>query len=344
MASLPSEVPRPAVSVIVPARNEQDSLGMCLESLVAQQGIAFEIIVVDDHSTDRTCEIASAFPRVKVIDAGPLPSGWTGKANAVTCGAREARGAWLLFTDADTVHKSGSLARAMDEARQRGVALLSYSPEQEVHTFIERSVMPVVFAELANRYKPSEVSDPNSEAAAANGQYILISREAYDAVGGHASVSGSLLEDVELARAVKRSGRKIFFRLAADQVRTRMYRTTSQLIEGWSKNLVLLFPHPIRLARLRAAEFATIWASGLLAVLFLWRNQFVPAALAAALCAILKSLFLRRILRAHFSWNANLLAIFGLPLFSYLLLRSVIQYKRGGITWKGRNYPGTMSS
>ena len=204
----------------------------------------------------------------------------------------------MLFTDADTVHEPGSLARAMDEAKQRGVVLLSYSPEQEVHTFIERSVMPVIFAELANRYKPSEVSDPNSEAAAANGQYILISREAYDAVGGHASVSGSLLEDVELARAVKRSGRKIFFRLAADQVRARMYRTTSQLIEGWSKNLVLLFPHPIRLACLRTAEFATIWASGLLAVLFLWRDQFAPAALAAALCAILKSLFLRRILLA----------------------------------------------
>jgi glycosyltransferase involved in cell wall biosynthesis len=344
MASLPPEVPCPAVSVIVPARNEQDSLGMCLESLVEQQGIAFEIIMVDDHSTDRTREIAASFPRVKVIDAGPLPQGWTGKANAVTCGAREARGPWLLFTDADTVHKPGSLARAVDEAKQRSVALLSYSPEQEVHTFIERSVMPVIFAELAKRYKPSEVSDPKSEAAAANGQYILISREAYDAAGGHAAAAGSLLEDVELARAVKRSGRKIFFRLAADQVRTRMYRTTSQLIEGWNKNLVLLFPHQIRLACLRTAEFAAIWTSGLLALAFLWRGQFAQAAFAAALCVILKMFFLRRIVRAHFSWGSNVLAIFGLPLFSYLLLRSVIQYKRGRVAWKGRNYPGTMAS
>jgi glycosyltransferase involved in cell wall biosynthesis len=317
---------------------------MCLRSLVEQQGIGYEIIVVDDHSTDRTRYIAASFPRVKVVDAGPLPPGWTGKANAVACGERKACGAWLLFTDADTVHKPGSLARAVQEAQHLGVGLLSYSPDQEVHSFVERSVMPVIFAELATRYKPAKVSDPKSNAAAANGQYILISREAYDDAGGHAAVAGSLLEDVELARAVKRSGRKIFFRLAADQVRTRMYRSTTQLIEGWTKNIVLLFPHPIRLACLRAAEFITIWITGLLALTLLWRGQVAQAAFAAALCATLKIFFLRRILRAHFSWGSNLLAIFGLPLFSYLLLRSVIQYRRGDITWKGRNYPGATAS
>jgi len=327
---------------------------MCLESLVTQQeagqqesgqqGVAFEIIVVDDHSTDRTREIAQSFPQVKVVEAGPLPEGWTGKANAVTCGAREARGAWLLFTDADTVHKPGSLGRAMLEAKQRGVDLLSYSPEQEVRGFFERSVMPVIFAELATRYKPKDVSDPNSAAAAANGQYILISREAYDAVGGHAAIAGSLLEDVELARAVKRNGRRIFFRLAADQVRTRMYRSTTQLVEGWTKNLVLLFPHPIQLAVLRAAEFTTIWVTGLLGLVFFWRGKLVLGAVAWALCGMLKLFFWRRILRAHFSWNSNLFAIFGLPIFSYLLLRSVIQHKRGRVAWKGRNYSGTGAS
>ena len=344
MITPPPEVPCPAVSVIIPARNEEDSLGVCLESLVQQQGIAFEIIVVDDHSTDRTREIATSFPQVKVIEADPLPPGWTGKANAVTCGAREARGSWLLFTDADTVHKLGSLARAVREATERGVALLSYSPEQEVHSFVEKSVMPVIFAELASRYKPAEVSNPNSEAAAANGQYILISRAAYDAIGGHAAVAGSLLEDVELARAVKRSGQKIFFRLGTDQVRTRMYRTTTQLIEGWTKNLVLLFPSPIQLASLRAAEFTAIWTSGLLALAFFWRGNLALAACAALLCATLKLFFLRRIFRAHFACGSNILAIFGLPFFAYLLLRSVISYRQGRVAWKGRNYPGSAAS
>src|ERR1700693_4466747 len=104
------------VSVLIPARNEEACLGDCLQSLVSQAGVPFEIIVVDDHSTDRTREIAQSFPGVRVIEAGPLPQGWTGKNNAVTTGARHAKGEWLLFTDADTIHTPGSLARALAAA------------------------------------------------------------------------------------------------------------------------------------------------------------------------------------------------------------------------------------
>src|SRR5260370_38796334 len=220
---------RPTVSAIIPARNEEACLRACLDSLVAQTGIAFEVIVVDDHSTDRTREIALSFPGVRVIDASPLPQGWTGKNNAVTCGARAANGEWLLFTDADTVHLPGSLARSLDEAKRHGAALLSYSPEQIVTSVWEKAVMPVIFAELASRYSPSLVSDPNSAVAAANGQYILITREAYDAVGGHAAIAGSLLGDVALAPAVKGSGRKILFRYGGVAVRWRTYPTLFQL-------------------------------------------------------------------------------------------------------------------
>src|SRR5271170_4375748 len=191
---------KPMVSVIVPARNEEVCLGRCLGSLVDQQGVEFEIIVVDDASTDRTREIAASFPGVGIVDAGPVPAGWTGKNNAAWTGSKQARGGWLLFTDADTVHLPGSLIRSLAEAQERGAALLSYSPEQEVHGFWEKAVMSVIFAELAATYRPSQVNDPASPAAAANGQYLLISREAYDAVGGHAAVRTSLLEDVALAR------------------------------------------------------------------------------------------------------------------------------------------------
>ena len=163
-------------------------------------------------------------------------------------GAKQARGQWLLFTDADTVHLPGSLARAIAEAERNKASLLSYSPQQEVGTFWEKAVMPVVFAELAASFRPAEVSNPKSPAAAANGQYMLITREAYDAVGGFASVAKTLLEDVAMARAVKASGRKIFFRYAPDAVRTRMYRNFAQLRDGWTKNLALLFPATVRLA------------------------------------------------------------------------------------------------
>src|SRR5271167_1493999 len=128
---------RPALSVIVPARNEEASIGACIQSLVAQHEVPLEIIVVDDQSTDRTREIASSFPRdrVQVIAAGEVPPGWTGKNNAVTSGSKAARGEWLFFTDADTIHRPGSLARSLDEANRQHAALLSYSPEQIVKGF-----------------------------------------------------------------------------------------------------------------------------------------------------------------------------------------------------------------
>jgi glycosyltransferase involved in cell wall biosynthesis len=329
---------KPTVSVIVPARNEEPCLGACLESLAGQSNVSFEIVVVDDASTDGTRAIAQGVSSVRVVDAGPLPPGWTGKNNAMAAGAGVARGDWLLFTDADTVHKPGSLARAVSEAQQHGASLLSYSPQQEVHSFWEKMVMPVIFAELAATYRPSQVSDPRSTAAAANGQYILISREAYHAAGGHAAVSSSLLEDVGLARAVKASGRKIFFRYGADAVRTRMYRSFAQLREGWTKNLALLFPSPGQLAILRLTEFVLIVSGFIAAIAGFLRGHGQPALVAGILALIVYVFFLRRIRRAHFSWDANAFALPGIPVFSYLLLRSRLSHKRGNVNWKGRTY------
>src|SRR5580704_5270148 len=340
MPATPTPSDPPAVSVIVPARNEEASLKNCLDSLVAQTKVAFEIIVINDHSTDRTHEIASSFSykRVRVVEAGTLPPGWTGKNNAVTAGAKVAHGEWLLFTDADTVHLPGSLARSIEEATRQHAALLSYSPQQVVKSVWEKAVMPVIFAELAASFRPSHVSDPNSPAAVANGQYILITREAYDAVGGHAAIAANLLEDVALARAVKKSGRKIFFRYAADAVQARMYRSFAQLREGWTKNLALLFPAPARLAALRAIEFVLITASTAVAILAALRGSWQPAILAGTLAVIMYGLFLKRIRRAHFASDANLLSVFGLPLFSYFLLGSKSAHATGTVAWKGREY------
>jgi glycosyltransferase involved in cell wall biosynthesis len=327
----------PCVSVIVPARNEEACLGACLESLLAQTGVSFEIIVVDDGSTDRTRAVALSHPGVRVMEPGPLPPGWTGKNNAVTAGTKQARGEWLLFTDADTVHKPGSLARAVAEAKEHKAELLSYSPEQEVHGFWERAVMPVIFAELASAYPPARVNDPVSPLAAANGQYLLISRSAYDAVGGHAAVAHSLLEDVALARAVRECGRKIYFRYGGDAARTRMYRSWGQLREGWTKNLSLLFPSPARLALRRGAEFLLGIAGLALSTMSVFAGEWRFA----ALMLFFPLITIRRIATAHFSWKSNLLSILGLPIFCYLLLRSKRFHRRGTISWKGRIYSGS---
>ena len=327
--------------MIVPARNEECCLGNCLSSLVTQSGIDFEIIVVDDGSSDRTRELAQSFAGVRVMEPPPLPPGWSGKNNALVAGVAGARGEWLLFTDADTTHLPGSLARSVAEAKSHRADLLSYSPEQEVHGFWEKAVMPVIFAELGRTYRPDLVANPKSRAAAANGQYLLITRNAYDAVGGHAAVADNLLEDVALARVVKASGRQIFLRYGGDAVRTRMYRSLSQLLEGWTKNLALLFPSPLRLAMLRLTEFLLIvWSTGI-AIWAVAGGRAKPAIVNGILAIMLGGAFLRRIRRAHFSWGSNALAVFGLPMFAYLLWRSKVSFARGTVTWKGRSYGST---
>jgi hypothetical protein len=245
----------------------------------------------------------------------------------------------LLFTDADTVHLQGSLAGSLAEAKQYGAEMLSYSPAQELHGFVERAVMPVIFADLASEYRPREVSDPNSPAAAANGQYLLITRRAYKAIGGHAALGSSLLEDVELARALKRSGHKIKFRFGGDAVRTRMYRSFAQLVEGWTKNLVLLFRSPVQLAITRWLEFLAMLTGVAIFAVTVSRSEIRMAVFSGVAVSLIYFNFLQRIRKAHGDAISSALAFFGLPIFSYLLLRSKLYYKwHGTVTWKGRQY------
>ena len=329
----------PELSVIVPARNEEACLADCLRTLAEQSGPSYEIIVVDDHSSDRTRAVAESFP-VRVITADPLPSGWNGKCNAAWSGAKIAEGKWLLFTDADTRHAPDSLARGLQEANESGADLLSYSPRQEVHGFAERALMPVIFAELAVTFPPKDVCDPKSPAAAANGQYLLIRRDIYDAVGGHAAVAHTILEDVELAKRVKAAGYALRFRMS-DAVSTRMYRSFSQMWEGWTKNLVLLFPQARGLALRRSLEFAGILAMAAFSIVSLLRHDIIAFAVAALVALQWFYLFQKRIARAHFDRLSSALAFFGLPLFAILLVNSYISHKKGSVHWKGRQYaPG----
>jgi glycosyltransferase involved in cell wall biosynthesis len=328
----------PQVSVIIPARNEEASLGACLDSFTDQEGFSFEVIVVNDQSADRTKEIAQSIPGIRVIDADSLRPGWTGKNNAIATGLRFVRCEWILFTDADTVHLPGSLRAALEEAQNHHVDMLSYSPEQTAVTFWEKATLPVVFAELAQQYPPSKVSDPNSPQAAANGQYILVRKKAYDAIGGHAAVAGEVLEDVALARAFKRAGYEIRFRYAPDAVRTRMYRNFSQLREGWTKNLALLFPNPSWLA----LKFLFIWLALWVPFLALfWRIFFLACAI--SIVGFI-DLFLG-IQRSNFRAGMTILGVFfGVPMFVYLLFRSKHAHAKGSVAWKGRSYDQTHSN
>jgi len=330
------------LSVIIPARNEAANLAVCLKSLIAQKedifklGRDWEIFVVDDGSTDDTAAIAKSFDGVELLRAPALPEGWTGKANAVWTAAEKSPGEWLLFTDADTIHEPGNLRRALHEAEHYKAAMLSYSPRQLVHGLWLRAIMPLVFAELATAYPPAKVSDPASRIAAANGQFLLVARGPYFKLGGHKAVADRLLEDVELARRFKRGGNGLRFRYAPDAVSARMYRGFAQMVEGWTKNLALLFDNTLMLAAWRALDVALLVGLPLLAVELrvpLWR----AAILLLWLRVIWRQFRLAR--RSNFSAADCLLSIAGLPLFIWMLWNS--WFRRNvvrQVSWKGRSY------
>ncbi len=339
------------LSVIVPARNEADCIAACLHSLVGQSesifalGVDWELLLVDDGSTDATRSIAQSIPGVTLLDVDPLPTGWTGKANACHSAAQRARGEWLLFTDADTVHQPGSLRRALHEAEKHSVGLLSYSPHQLVSGLAQRALMPLVFAELALAYPPAKVSDPALRLAAANGQFMLFRATAYREIGGHAAVRSSILEDVELASIIKRRKLGLRFRTAPDALATRMYRTNAAMIEGWTKNLALLFGNCLTLAAWRVLDLVLLLLLPILAALY-WHSAIrgVPWFTAGFLIALLdlRTLwrFYARVAKSHFSVFDCALSPLALPLFASILTRSWLLHRvRHSVSWKGRTYP-----
>jgi glycosyltransferase involved in cell wall biosynthesis len=351
----PPEQPDLELSVIIPARNEERSLPACLASLLIQSepgfalGQQWELIIVNDASTDRTREIAAeaaaGHDGVILLDAPPLDlsnhGGFTGKSNACWAGAQAARGRHLLFTDADTIHDTNDLSRSLREADRHKAALLSYSPRQIVTGFWQHAVMPLIFSELASVYPSKEVNDPVRHLAAANGQFILVERDAYFAVGGHRAVGKDILEDVALANNVKRSGRILRFRYAPEALSTRMYRTTSEMIEGWTKNLALLFPRPVALALWRILDLALFLGLPILALGIFW---LVPWQRSVILLIWVRTLwrFYSRVARSNFPAFDVAISILGIPLFVYLLLRSVVNHRiKKNVVWKGRSYNTT---
>ncbi len=340
------------LSVIVPARNEEHNLPACLRSLLVQSdglfqlGRDWELIVIDDASTDRTralaLEAATAHSGLYVLDAPPLDTAspaaaFTGKTQACWLGAQRAQGRWLLFTDADTLHEPNDLVHALHEAERHHAALLSYSPRQIVSGFWQRALMPLVFSELAMVYPPAQVNNPDSSIAAANGQFLLVERKAYFDVGGHRAVGRSVLEDVDLAWNLKRTKHTVRFRYAPDALSTRMYRGFSDMFEGWSKNLALLFPHSLALASWRLLDIVLLLLPLLLIPLHslaLWQQAVILAVWIRTLFR-----FYGRVSRSNFGALDVAISPLALPLFIVLLVRSWANHKLfHRVAWKGRAY------
>jgi glycosyltransferase involved in cell wall biosynthesis len=350
-----AEQPEFELSIIIPARNEEQSLPNCLASLLIQSepgfalGKQWEIIIVNDDSTDKTREIgakaAADHEGVILLDAPPLDlssrGGFTGKSNACWTGAQAARGSHLLFTDADTVHETNDISRALLEVDRHKAVLLSYSPRQIVTGFWQHALMPLVFSEAASVYPYNQVNDPVSSLAAANGQFILVERDAYFSVGGHRAIGKDILEDVALARNIKRSSHVIRFRYAPEALSTRMYATTSEMIEGWTKNLALLFPKPVALALWRILDLLLFFGLPALALGLYWLQPWQRSVIFLLWVRTLWR-FYSRVARSNFPWFDVAISILGIPLLVYLLIRSVVHHRiTKNVAWKGRTYDTT---
>ncbi|HEY7686548.1 MAG TPA: glycosyltransferase family 2 protein [Gemmatimonadales bacterium] len=342
--------PRPAgptLSVIIPARNEAPNIERCVRSVLAAAYTPIEIIVVDDRSSDDTAGIVerlAAAPeaggRVRLVRGEELPPGWFGKQWALVQGYRVAAGDLVLFADADTKHEPELIPRAVTALRTEHVDLVTILPRQEMETFWERLVQPHVFFALQARVGNLRHLNRTRTAwnAIANGQFILTTRVAYDAVGTHVAVRDSVADDVMLAQAYVRGGRDIFLVHAMEYMATRMYRSLSEIIGGWSKNLALgapLMTPPIAILR-RLIPYLTwlpvlAWIGPPLAWL-VWRWDFTVIAMAASL-----GTWLEIYRREQAPWWYALLYPMGASMVAYIMLRSAW---RGGrrVEWRGRLY------
>jgi glycosyltransferase involved in cell wall biosynthesis len=335
----------PRISAIVPARNEEEVIAVCVASLTQQEEIS-ELIVVDDQSADRTAEIVAGImaknPQVRLLKTEVLPAGWVGKNNAVWLGAQAATGDWLLFTDADAIHSGNSTGTALEIAREHDVALVSFSPEQVMQTWYEKALIPYVYCRLARLFSYDDVNDPLKSAAAANGQFVMIRRDAYEAVGGHASVAGEILEDVALAKRIKQAGYRLWFASGRGIVRVRMYRTFRSMWQGWKKNLYqLIGKEPGALLRESGAALFPVLGMSIAVIAVVAITESVLARVVALVGGIvaIQLAYARELKRNSYPGSLTVYAITGRILYAAVLWASYRGYRKGKMHWKDREYP-----
>ena len=349
-----SPVHAPLISVCIPARNEERNIRRCVEAVLAQNYSNLEVIVLDDRSSDSTpsilAEIASRDSRLHPIGGSDLPKGWVGKPHALFQAANQAHGEWLCFLDADTFVAPEGLASSYAKAIETQADMFTIMTFQVLDSFWEKVIMPLVLTALSVGFTPRKVNDQNRKDAIANGQFILMKRSVYDAIGGYESVKDQIVEDKAIAEKVKWNGYRLIVADGMRIAKTRMYTSLQEMWEGWTKNIYLgLHDQPSRLMlgvfggfiALVAAFFLPIWP--LLGVLWYLQSGGCIGGL-----VIIKSMLLWVLLIHERAKVARKLEIppwyafttpLGAGIFAAMMLSSTWKVVSGkGVTWKGRVY------
>ena len=345
----------PFVTVIVPARNEEGKIGRCLESLAVQDYPNYEVIAVNDRSDDRTGEIiesiAKKHPQIKCINGVEAPPGWIGKCSALVQAVKHSsgHGQWYLFTDADTCHTPNSLRYSMSYAVRNNAELISFMPVQELGSFWERTVMPVLLGSFLCGDPLNTINEHTNERAYAYGQYILVRRDVYEAVGGHESVHDQILDDISLARITKKHGYHITSADGRLLYKVRMYTDLESLWQGWTKNLYALIDCNIVylltvLILLNTAILAPFVSSGILFWSILQQESAATLTVMTAfiLCQfVLLGAWYKRCSEHYIGvdWRHFFLLPIGSLTVSLLYLHSAYLVHSGKkVSWKGRRY------
>lgn len=345
----------PLVSVLIPARNEERCIVRCLESVLHQTYPHYEVIVVDDGSTDATPALlacaAHRHPRLRVLRNETLPVGWTGKNYACWRAVAAAQGEWLLFLDADTAASPHLLASIMVAARQQQVDLLSLFPLLEMETFWEQLFLPAFRAMIYAAFPLERVNAPDAlpHEVVANGQCLLVRRDWYAAIGGHAAVRNAVLEDVSLGQRLRASGGSVGAAPGLHLIRVRMYTSRQEVLEGLTKNAFAGFRSAGPWAAWRGTRqfglaLGPFWLLLFGGGLTVRRHPAALAVLAQGALTLLVGLhhwatiarqLYQRPSTAALVWPAGLLG------YGYITFRSVwLVWRRRGVRWKGRQYGG----
>ena len=339
--------PLPLVSVLIPARDEERNIGRCLESLLRQDYPRLEILVLDDESSDRTAEIvaqlAAGHPQIRLLRGQPLPPGWHGKTYACHQLARAARGEWLLFTDADTIHAPDAVSSALRAALETQAGLVSLFPRAIMGTFWEKVALPMITVGpmcylplgLINRTRHPLLT-------LAIGPFLFFRRDFYWRIGGHEAVRQDIAEDVFLARMVKRYGGRLALMDGTHTVSVRFYRGLEETWRGFSKSSFPAFDYDLRpLLGLLSLNLAVFVAPlGFLAI-GLWHGWMGPFWVGFPLLQLSIGLLIRRLLAQRFDhewWTVLLHPL--MVLFATLMSLNSVRWAwfGSGMAWKGRSY------